>query len=99
MLSIGAPVGRFNIRRKWFFFSHLHWAGDLNTDCLQWNSARIIALLTLMSVLIVAFIAIQILLPKTAMIPPRIFKIRSIWAGVLEMAFIGAGMYIFSKTP
>jgi hypothetical protein len=31
------------------------------------------------------------------MIPPRIFKIRSIWAGVWEMTFIGAGMYIFSK--
>lgn len=50
-----------------------------------------------MSVLIVAFVAIQILLPNTAMIPPRIFKVRSIWAGVWEMTFIGAGMYIFSK--
>ncbi|GFP57151.1 hypothetical protein ACSS6W_004262 [Trichoderma asperelloides] len=69
----------------------LQWGGSI----YAWNSARIIALLTLMSILFIAFIAIQILLPKTAMIPPRIFKIRSIWAGVWEMAFLGAGMYIF----
>lgn len=65
------------------------------TDCLQWNSGRIIALLTLGGVLLVAFAAIQVLLPKTATIPPRIFKQRSIAAGCWATICIGASQYIF----
>ncbi|KAI5460473.1 putative MFS aflatoxin efflux pump [Mariannaea sp. PMI_226] len=69
----------------------LQWGGS----AYAWNNARIIALLVVMSVLFAMFVISQILLPETAMIPSRVFKIRSIWAGVWEMTFIGAGMYIF----
>lgn len=68
----------------------LQWGGET----YAWNSGRIIALLTLMSALFVAFVAVEIIFPDTALIPPRIFKIRSIWAGWWEMTFLGAGMYI-----
>lgn len=79
--------------RPCFIFRRI--SSSINT--FQWNSARIIAILTVMSALFVAFIASQVFRPDIAMIPPRIFKIRSIWAGVWAMTFIGAGMYIFSK--
>jgi hypothetical protein len=60
-----------------------------------WSDGRIIALLTLAGVLIIAFIAIQILLPKTATIPPHIFVQRSILAGFWATLCIGAQMMIF----
>lgn len=65
---------------------------------LQWSNGRIIALLTLMGVLGIAFVAVQILLPGTATIPPRIFKQRSIAAGCWATTCIGASMYIYSKS-
>ncbi|MCJ1421361.1 hypothetical protein MMC32_007724 [Xylographa parallela] len=69
----------------------LQWGGQT----YAWSSGRIIALLTVMAVLLVAFVAIQILLPKTATIPPRIFKQRSIAAGFWATLCIGASSYIF----
>ncbi|KAK1147582.1 hypothetical protein N8T08_000924 [Aspergillus melleus] len=61
-----------------------------------WNNGRIIALLTLMGALAIAFIAVQILLPKTATIPPRIFKQRSIVAGCWTTICVGASSYIYT---
>ncbi|MCJ1314764.1 hypothetical protein MMC15_000076 [Xylographa vitiligo] len=69
----------------------LQWGGQT----YAWSSGRIIALLTLMAVLLVAFVAIQILLPKTATIPPRIFKQRSIVGGFWATLCIGSSSYIF----
>lgn len=65
---------------------------------IQWNSGRVIALLTIMSILLIAFVAIQVLRPKTAMVPPRLFKQRSVVAGFWQMSFVGAGMYVISKS-
>ena len=45
------------------------------------NSGRVIALLVVMSVLAVAFILVQIFLPKTATVPPRIYLQRSVFSG------------------
>lgn len=67
-------------------------------DFNQWGNGRIIALLTLMGVLAIVFIAVQILLPKTATIPPRIFKQRSIAAGCWATTCIGASSYIYSQS-
>ena len=67
------------------------------TDDFQWNNARVIVLLTLMSVLLAAFVAVQILLPRTATIPPRIVKQRSIIAGFWATLCIGASQYIIGK--
>ncbi|KAA8643763.1 MDR family MFS transporter [Aspergillus tanneri] len=69
----------------------LQWGGQT----YAWSSARIIALLTLMAVLLVAFITIQIFLPKTATIPPSILKYRSVAASVWSTIFIGSSQYIF----
>lgn len=60
-----------------------------------WNSPRIIALLTLASVLLVGFVAVQILMPNTATVPPRIFVQRSILAGFYATTCIGSQMMIF----
>lgn len=59
-----------------------------------WSNGRIIALLTLGGVLLVGFIAVQILMPDTATIPPRIFVQRSIIAGFWSTFCIGASMMI-----
>ncbi|KAF1844689.1 MFS general substrate transporter [Cucurbitaria berberidis CBS 394.84] len=61
--------------------------------CL-WTDGRVIALLSVMSILLIAFVVVQICLPKTAMAPPRLFRQRSIGAGLWQMAFVGAGMYV-----
>ncbi|KAF2472126.1 putative MFS aflatoxin efflux pump [Lindgomyces ingoldianus] len=68
----------------------LQWGGQ----AYAWNSSRLVALLTVMSILLVSFVAVQVLLPKTAMVPSRLFKQRSVVAGLWQMSFIGAGMYV-----
>ncbi|POS77905.1 major facilitator superfamily transporter [Diaporthe helianthi] len=60
----------------------------------SWRNGRIIALLTLAGVLLVGFVACQILRPKTATIPPRIFCQRSILAGFCATFCIGSSMMI-----
>ncbi|KAK9358832.1 major facilitator superfamily domain-containing protein [Lipomyces starkeyi] len=68
-----------------------HWGGQT----YAWSNGRIIVLLTLMAVLLVAFVAVQILLPKTATIPPRIFKQRSIVAGFWATFCVVSSQYIY----
>jgi hypothetical protein len=63
----------------------------------KWNDGRIIALLTLTGVFLAGFVAVQIMLPKTATIPPRIVTQRSVAAGLWSTICIGASQYIFSK--
>ncbi|KAI2465685.1 putative MFS aflatoxin efflux pump [Annulohypoxylon bovei var. microspora] len=60
-----------------------------------WSNGRIIALLTLGFALFIGFAAVQILMPKTATIPPRIFNQRSILAGNWATTCIGASMIVF----
>ncbi|PKX96433.1 putative MFS aflatoxin efflux pump [Aspergillus novofumigatus IBT 16806] len=69
----------------------LQWGGQK----YDWNNSRIIVLLTLMGVLLLGFVAVQILLTRTATIPLRIFRRRSIFAGVWATISIGASQYIF----
>ena len=52
-----------------------------------------------MGVLLPAFVATQIFLPKTATIPPRILKYRSVAAGLCSTIFIGSSQYIYGKIP
>lgn len=68
----------------------LQWGG-LDYD---WSDGRIIALLTLGGVLLVGFIAVQIFMPDTATIPPRIFCQRSIMAGFWTTFCTGSSMMI-----
>ncbi|KAF4638009.1 hypothetical protein G7Y89_g53 [Cudoniella acicularis] len=69
----------------------LQWGGQK----YDWGNGRIIALLALTGVLLVAFSAVQILLPTTATLPPRIFKQRSVVAALISTLCIGSGNYIF----
>ncbi|KAF4831765.1 Efflux pump aflT [Colletotrichum siamense] len=55
-----------------------------------WNNGRIVALLVLACVLLLGFVMVQIFLPKTATIPPKVFKQRSILAGVFATFCIGS---------
>lgn len=58
------------------------------------RNGRIIALLTLAGCLLIGFVAVQILKPKTATIAPRIFCQRSIMAGFGATFCIGSSMMI-----
>ncbi|TIC99598.1 Efflux pump roqT [Colletotrichum higginsianum] len=61
-----------------------------------WNNPRMIALLVLAAVLLVSFIAVQILLPETATVPPRIMRNRSIAFASWAAFFNGGHMMIFA---
>ncbi|PSR90761.1 putative MFS aflatoxin efflux pump [Coniella lustricola] len=68
----------------------LQWGGSTYT----WSNGRIIALLVLTGVLFIGFIAVQILFPATATIPPRIFCQRSIIAAFCVTFCMGASMML-----
>ncbi|KAF2092286.1 putative MFS multidrug transporter [Saccharata proteae CBS 121410] len=55
----------------------LEWGGST----YAWSNGRIIALFVIFGVLIIGFVAVQILKPDTATVPPRIVKQRTIAAG------------------
>ncbi|KUI71427.1 Putative HC-toxin efflux carrier TOXA [Cytospora mali] len=59
-----------------------------------WGNGRIIALLTLGAILLIGFVLVQIFMPDTATVPPRIFVQRSIMAGLWSTFCIGASMMI-----
>ncbi|WQF79528.1 Putative major facilitator superfamily, MFS transporter superfamily [Colletotrichum destructivum] len=61
-----------------------------------WNNPRMIALLVLAAVLLVSFVAVQILLPETATVPPRIMRNRSIAFASWAAFFNGGHMMIFA---
>ncbi|TDZ19644.1 Efflux pump aflT [Colletotrichum orbiculare MAFF 240422] len=61
-----------------------------------WKDGRIIALLVLAGVLVAAFISIQFLLPKTATVPPRIMRQRTIAFASFAAFCVGAQMMVFT---
>ncbi|KAI1139874.1 MFS general substrate transporter [Hypoxylon sp. FL0543] len=70
----------------------LQWGGST----YAWNDARIIALLVLAGVLMLGFVLVQIFLPSTATMPPRIFMQRSVLAGFFSALCIGAHSMLFN---
>ncbi|KAF3309017.1 hypothetical protein TWF173_011527 [Orbilia oligospora] len=69
----------------------MQWGGQK----YDWNNGRIIVLLVLMSVLLAGFAAVQVLIPKTATLPIRIFKQRSVVSGFWQTLCIGSSMYVY----
>ncbi|OTA89152.1 hypothetical protein M434DRAFT_398741 [Hypoxylon sp. CO27-5] len=69
----------------------LQWGGVT----YSWNNSRIITLIVLAFVLLVTFVSIQISIPKTSTIPPRIFKKRSIFTGFWATFCVGSHMNLF----
>lgn len=66
----------------------LQWGGST----YSWNSGRIVALFIITAVLAIAFIAIEIWQQENAMVPPRIFRKRTIFSGVLFALCVGGAM-------
>ncbi|KAI9697752.1 MAG: hypothetical protein M1836_004428 [Candelina mexicana] len=66
----------------------LQWGGTTYT----WSNGRIIALLVLFGVLFIAFVGVQIWKQELATVPPRIFRQRSIAAGVWYTFCVGGSM-------
>ncbi|KAI0121109.1 major facilitator superfamily domain-containing protein [Xylariales sp. AK1849] len=70
----------------------LQWGGST----YAWDNGRIIALLVLAAALMLGFVSVQIFLPKTATIAPRIFAQRSILAGFFSTLCIGSASMLFT---
>ena len=68
----------------------LQWGGSVS----PWNSGRIIALLVVFAVLTVAFIAVQILFPKSRTIDTSITKNRNVWFASLFALCTSGAMFI-----
>jgi hypothetical protein len=68
----------------------LQWGGST----YNWNDWRIIMMLVLFGVLIICFAAMQILMPNTATVPPKIITQRSVYCGATFNFFIAGAMLI-----
>ncbi|KAK4113293.1 MFS general substrate transporter [Canariomyces notabilis] len=69
----------------------LQWGGPT----YPWSDGRIIALLTLAGVLLVAYAGVQATLRKTATLPARLVKQRSVISAFWSTLCINSGNYIF----
>lgn len=63
----------------------------------QWGEKRIIALLVVAAILLIAFIATQIMLPATATLPPRLFKNRTVVSALALFACMSSSNFVVSK--
>ncbi|KAK7755302.1 hypothetical protein SLS62_002808 [Diatrype stigma] len=66
----------------------LQWGGST----YAWDSWRVILLLVVFGVLLLAFVAVQILMPDTATVPASIITRRSILAGAIFMFCLSGAM-------
>lgn len=73
-------------------FLALQWGGTT----YAWSNGRIIALFVVFGILISIFIFLQIWNQDNAMIPPKLLKIRSVWAAVAFNFFIAASFFILA---
>lgn len=76
----------------------LQWGGSK----YPWNSGRIIALLVLAVVLLITFVALQIIRGDKATVPPRVFKNRSIFGSAFFAFCIGGAFFVvlfYVRTP
>ncbi|KAH8680939.1 putative efflux pump antibiotic resistance protein [Xylariales sp. PMI_506] len=66
----------------------LEWGGSI----YPWGSTQIIVLLVVFGVLWLAFMAVQILNPKRATVPPKVITQRSIFCGAIFMLALSGAM-------
>ena len=66
----------------------LQWGGSV----YWWSSWRIILLFALFGTLMMAFTAVQIVMPETATLPGRVVRQRSVLSGALFTFFLSASM-------
>lgn len=68
----------------------LQWGGTT----YPWSASRIIGLLVTFAVLFVAFLAVEVLMPETAMAPTRVTLNRSVGGSMVFMFLISGGMMV-----
>lgn len=68
----------------------LQWGGTT----FSWSAPRIIGLLVTFAVLLIAFLAVEVLMPETAMAPTRVVLNRSVGGSMLFMFLISGGMMV-----
>ena len=68
----------------------LQWGGTT----FPWSAPRIIGLLVTFAVLLVAFLAVEVLTPETAMAPTRVVLNRSVGGSMLFMFLLSGGMMV-----
>jgi predicted MFS family arabinose efflux permease len=68
----------------------LQWGGTK----YAWNSGRIIALLILAGLLLISFLAIQVIRGEKATVAPRVFKNRSIFGSAIYAFCIGGAFFV-----
>ena len=68
----------------------LQWGGTT----YSWSAPRIIGLLVTFAVLFVAFLAVEVLTPETAMAPTRVVLNRSVGGSMLFMFLLSGGMMV-----
>ncbi|KAF2664245.1 putative aflatoxin efflux pump [Microthyrium microscopicum] len=94
-VSILAQIKRLDPLGMFFFVPSmislilaLQWGGTIH----PWSAPTIIGLLVSFAVLFIAFIAVEILIPETAMAPPRVVVNRSIAGSMLFMFLLSGAM-------
>ncbi|GKT68919.1 MFS aflatoxin efflux transporter [Colletotrichum tofieldiae] len=95
-LVLRPPEQELGDTSLWQKLRQLDFAGNSVFIPSVWNNPRIIILLVLAAVLIISFVAIQILIPETATVPPRIMRQRSIAFASWAAFTIGGQMMIFA---
>ncbi|MCJ1399896.1 hypothetical protein MMC11_003099 [Xylographa trunciseda] len=68
----------------------LQWGGTT----YPWSAPRIIGLLVTFAVLLVAFLAVEVLMPETAMAPTRVILNRSVGGSLLFVFLLSGGMML-----
>ncbi|KAL6898261.1 major facilitator superfamily domain-containing protein [Trichoderma evansii] len=68
----------------------LQWGGST----YSWNSWRIILLFIMFGLCAIAFAAVQVLMPKTASLPPKVITQRTMLSGTFFMIFTAGAMML-----
>lgn len=68
----------------------LQWGGAT----YEWNDVRVVALFVVFAVMFGGFAAVQVLMPKTATVPLRIIRQRSMLAGTVYTIFMSGAMIL-----
>ncbi|KAI1375291.1 major facilitator superfamily domain-containing protein [Hypoxylon crocopeplum] len=68
----------------------LEWGGQT----YAWSNGRIIAPLTVGSICLVGFVAVQLLFPETATLPSRLFKSRTVVAAFFLFVFFSCSNFV-----
>ena len=67
---------------------------ELGGSVYEWSNWRLIALCIVFGLTALAFGVVQVLMPKSASLPVRVIKQRTMWAGTGFMIFLAGSMFL-----